>query len=199
VQNLAPGLVRFCRIGPSKRVAEFFRGRLRGDYVAGHTLGVSCTLDAVPDEARLRSDLQTTARAYRALTYRGGIDASVDNQTDLVDEFTIPPETSITETRKYAYHRKVERNRTATQFAKNFHGNRCQAWNLDFSERYGEIGRGFIEAHHLRPIATLDEGVPVKYDAAADFAVLCPNCHRMIHRTDNPSDLAAFRKLVRSV
>jgi hypothetical protein len=57
----------------------------------------------------------------------------------------------------------------------------------------GEIGRDFIEAHHLRPIATLEEGVPVKYDVAADFAVLCSNCHRMIHRFANPSDVQSFR------
>jgi 5-methylcytosine-specific restriction enzyme A len=62
--------------------------------------------------------------------------------------------------------------------------------------RCGEIGRGFIEAHHLRPIATLEEGVPVEYDVAADFAVLCSNCHRMIHRFGDASDLAAFCKFI---
>jgi NAD(P)H dehydrogenase (quinone) len=43
---------------------------------------------------------------------------------------------------------------------------------------------------HLRPIATLEEGVAVTYDVVADFAVLCANCHRMIHRTDDPSNLS---------
>lgn len=89
--------------------------------------------------------------------------------------------------------RKIERNRTAARQAKKFHGTRCQACDRDFAERYGEIGRDFIEAHHLRPIATLEEGVPVKYDVAADFAVLCSNCHRMIHRFANPSDVQSFR------
>jgi len=37
----------------------------------------------------------------------------------------------------------------------------------------GAIGKDFIEAHHLRPIASLEEGVAVSYDVAADFAVLC--------------------------
>jgi 5-methylcytosine-specific restriction enzyme A len=53
-----------------------------------------------------------------------------------------------------------------------------------------------IEAHHLRPIATLEEGVSVKYDVAADFAVLCSNCHRMIHRFPDPSDLGKFRSII---
>jgi 5-methylcytosine-specific restriction enzyme A len=80
-------------------------------------------------------------RAYRALTYRGGIDADAEGQTDLADEFGIPPQTSITETRKYAYHRKIERNRTSANHAKKFHGTRCQACDLDFGERYGKMGR----------------------------------------------------------
>jgi 5-methylcytosine-specific restriction protein A len=62
--------------------------------------------------------------------------------------------------------------------------------------RYGEIGKEFIEAHHLRPIASLEEGVPVKYDVAADFAFLCSNCHRMIHRFIDPSDLPRFRAIL---
>ena len=40
--------------------------------------------------------------------------------------------------------------------------------------------------------------VAVHYDIAEDFAVLCSNCHRMIYRSADPSDLAAFRALVQS-
>ena len=35
---------------------------------------------------------------------------------------------------------------------------------------------------HLRAISALEEGVAVTCDIAADFAMLCSNCHRMIHR-----------------
>jgi 5-methylcytosine-specific restriction protein A len=186
----------FAAVLPISKIELGSDARLPGDYVAGHSLGTAYSLNALPDEAHLRSDLQTIVRAYRALTYRGGIDAEAESQTDIADEFAISPQASITEIRKYAYHRKVERNRTAARFAKKFHGNRCQACDLKFAERYGDIGKGFIEAHHLRPIATLEEGVPVKYDVATDFAVLCSNCHRMIHRSNDPSDLVAFRQLI---
>jgi hypothetical protein len=42
------------------------------------------------------------------------------------------------------------------------------------------------------------EGVTVNCDAAVDFAVLRSNCHRMIHRFSDPSDLAAFRKTIKT-
>ena len=89
---------------------------------------------------------------------------------------------------------KLNAIRIAAKQAKKFHGHRCQACDLDFEERYGAIGKGFIEAHHLKPISTLAEGVAVTYDVAADFAVLCANCHRMIHRSDDPSNLSLFQK-----
>ena len=171
---------------PVSKIDLGSNARLPGDYTAGHALGVTYDLSTLPDEARLSADLQQIVRAYRALTYRGGIDADVGSQSELAEEFAIPSGAAVTETRKYVYHRKIERNRTAARQAKKFHGTRCQACDLDFGERYGEIGIGFIEAHHLRPIATLEEGIPVNYDVAADFAVLCSNCHRMIHRFSDP-------------
>lgn len=74
----------------------------------------------------------------------------MEGQTNVADDFALTRQMSITETRKYAYHRKVERNGTAARYAKKFHGNRCQAGDLNFAERYGDIGEGFIEVHHLR-------------------------------------------------
>lgn len=179
---------------PQKTIDLGSDARLPGDYMAGHALGVTYTLAGLPDEAVLRGDLQNIVQAYRALTFRGGIEGDVETQSEVSDEFNIPPQTSVIETRKYVYHRKIERNRTAAKNAKKFHGTVCQACDLDFKARYGEIGAGFIEAHHLKAISTLEEGVPVTYDVESEFAVLCANCHRMIHRTDDPSDLVGFKK-----
>ena len=181
---------------PTIKIDLGSNARLPGDYVAGHALGVTYGPDTIPDETTLKGDLQNIVRAYRALTFRGGIEGDVEPQSDLSDEFNIPADTSITETRKYVFHRKIERNRTAAKNAKKFHGTTCQACDLNFGKRYGAIGKDFIEAHHLKPIGTLEEGVPVQYDLASDFAVLCANCHRMIHRTDDPSDLEGFKTLI---
>jgi 5-methylcytosine-specific restriction enzyme A len=126
-------------------------------------------------------------RAYRALTYRD-TDGNADTQSVVGEEFNLPTSTTVIETRKYAFHRKIERNPTAAKRAKKFHGTLCQACNLDFAKQYGAIGAGFIEAHHLKAITTLEEGLAVHYDIAEDFAVLCSNCHRMIHRSGDPSD-----------
>jgi len=187
----------FAKILPVTAIELGSNARLPGDYVAGHALGVSYTLETLPNETTLRQDLQNAVRAYRALTFRGGIEGEVEaSQSEVSEEFNIPAQASVVETRRYIYHRKIERNRTAAKNAKKFHGLRCQACDLKFDERYGPIGEEFIEAHHRKPIATLEEGVAVTYDVASDFAVLCANCHRMIHRTEDPSDLIGFKKRI---
>jgi 5-methylcytosine-specific restriction enzyme A len=115
-------LADFATLLPAQTIDLGSTARLPGDYVAGHALGASYTLDALPTEATLRADLQNVVRAYRALTFRGGIEGDVEPQAELEDEFKIPAQATIVETRKYAFHRKVERNRTAAKQAKKFHG-----------------------------------------------------------------------------
>jgi 5-methylcytosine-specific restriction enzyme A len=109
----------------------------------------------------------------------------------------LPANVSLIEMRRYRLHSRIERNPAAAKAAKQHHGLRCQVCDVSFAERYGPLGDGFIEAHHLRPISLLEEGKPVSYDVATDFAVLCANCHRMIHRAADPSDIDGFRALFR--
>lgn len=56
----------------------------------------------------------------------------------------------------------------------------CEACGFDFSVAYGAFGDGFCEVHHLVPLSASSESVTTTLD---DLAVLCSNCHRIIHRT----------------
>lgn len=56
----------------------------------------------------------------------------------------------------------------------------CEACGLSFGERYGEIGEGYIEVHHLSPISQTEGTHTV--DPTTDLVPLCANCHAMIHR-----------------
>lgn len=68
----------------------------------------------------------------------------------------------------------------------------CQACAFRFEDRYGELGEGFIEVHHLDPLSerrsAANDG---RLTTLAQVASLCPNCHRMAHRL--------IRRLGRSV
>jgi hypothetical protein len=72
----------------------------------------------------------------------------------------------------------------------------CEACGFDFARVYGERGEDFIECHHTIPLAELDPGRPTKL---ADLALLCANCHRMIHRGRQWLTVEELRSLLRSV
>jgi predicted HNH restriction endonuclease len=81
-------------------------------------------------------------------------------------------------------HKSRERNTMVVEIAKgNFkrkHGKLfCQVCKFDFEEVYGEIGKNFIEGHHIIPVAKMKEGHVTKPD---EIAILCSNCHRMVHK-----------------
>ena len=55
----------------------------------------------------------------------------------------------------------------------------CEVCGFDFTERYGELGKGFIECHHKNPLSDSQDISKTKLE---DLAFVCPNCHRMLHR-----------------
>lgn len=55
----------------------------------------------------------------------------------------------------------------------------CEVCDFDFSIRYGDIGKGYIEGHHTKPVSEMAENEKTKVE---DIAIVCANCHRMLHR-----------------
>jgi 5-methylcytosine-specific restriction protein A len=99
--------------------------------------------------------------------------------------------------RKMRWHKSAERNSRLAKAAKDVLGYDCQACGFNFENFYGERGRGYIEAHHIVPYAELaDRPDPVLLDASRDFAVVCANCHRMIHRDKNQLTLSEMQELI---
>ncbi|MGO4630292.1 HNH endonuclease [Streptomyces sp. 2RAF24] len=54
----------------------------------------------------------------------------------------------------------------------------CEACRFDFEAFYGDRGAGYIECHHVLPLHIAGEG----RTKLSDLALICANCHRMIHR-----------------
>ncbi len=79
--------------------------------------------------------------------------------------------------------------------ALNKHGNlKCEVCEFDFFAKYGAHGDGYIECHHTKPLATLAEGHKTH---VKDLALVCSNCHRMIHRRREWLSIDELAKLIR--
>ena len=89
-----------------------------------------------------------------------------------------------------------ERSPRLRAAALEIHGYLCQVCGFDFEGTYGAWGREFIEVHHVQELAAAPaEGVEV--DPATDLAVVCSNCHRMIHRKAKQAlSLAELRRMI---
>lgn len=91
-----------------------------------------------------------------------------------------------------------ERNKTLTRKKKqdtlDKSGNlACEACGFDFAEKYGKIGQGFAECHHNKPVSELTQEDKTKL---SDLAILCANCHMMIHSARPWLSVAELRGVI---
>ena len=137
--------------------------------------------------------LADTANAIRAVVEAGStneLHVENDGETFEAEEGRILARVHLTR----------ERNRKLVELKKmaaiNEGGKlRCEVCCFDFEAAYGERGAGFIEVHHLRPIHTLRPGEKTKLE---DLALLCSNCHRMIHARKPWLTVEQLRRSVQS-
>ena len=163
-------------------------------YEKGHAFGKTY-FAPLPSDDVLRQDLHHMVHLYKQLTFRGGI-GEVENADG--PEITASQDyTGDENKRRFQYHKRIERNKKLACVAKRIHGHICQACGFDFAVTYGPLGSQYIEAHHLMPLSHLADNSSVLLDARQDFAVVCANCHRMIHRNGAPETFAEFQKLLR--
>ena len=81
-------------------------------------------------------------------------------------------------------HLVKERHRGLVSLAKNKffkkHGKLfCEICGFDFAENYGDVGKGYIEAHHIKPLSEMHMNEKTRVE---DLMMVCSNCHSMIHR-----------------
>jgi hypothetical protein len=64
---------------------------------------------------------------------------------------------------------------------------RCEVrgCGFDFAERYGEAGVGYAQVHHLKPLSHTGE----TQTSLDDLAIVCANCHAIIHRGGKSREL----------
>ena len=75
------------------------------------------------------------------------------------------------------------------------YGARCLVCGFDFEAQYGELGRGVMDVHQLKPPS--EAGPGHQMNPIQDLRPVCPNCHTIIHKRTVPLTLTETRALVR--
>jgi len=99
---------------------------------------------------------------------------------------------------KYKLHRSLERDSSIGKKAKENRMDtvgelRCDVCQFSFSDKYGELGAGFIEAHHTIPVSQLkgERKTNIK-----DMALVCSNCHRMLHSGNQLLSVSELKDII---
>jgi len=69
---------------------------------------------------------------------------------------------------------------------------RCEVCGFDFQKVYGDLGQSFIECHHTVPVSQLKPGATTRLK---DLALVCANCHRMLHRGGETLTVGELREI----
>ena len=91
-------------------------------------------------------------------------------------------------------HREERARRAKIAEAKTRNGGRlvCEVpgCGFDFVDRYGALGDGYAQVHHLVPLSRFAKsGREIKL---SDLAIVCANCHVMIHKSGGCRELVGL-------
>lgn len=131
---------------------------------------------------------QCTNRLYRILKHAVeiNIETSGDGDSETHETYS---HLEYLEGRRYACERQFfARNPQLKKAAIRAHGTTCRICGFDFYKTYGEIGKGYVEMHHLNPLSERPESEweNGNLTSVEQVAILCANCHRVVHRTKPP-------------
>ena len=154
--------------------------RLATDYDAAAAYYKFYKTANLPSDAELIADLQSAVHLYDLLVARGGTDNL--ETTEIFDAEDGTQEITIEERRKLVRHYRLERRSDVGRRVKQAQGYECRVCGINFQDVYGDLGKNYIEAHHLTPLSSISEGEVLPQNVETDFTVLCANCHRMVHR-----------------
>ncbi len=68
----------------------------------------------------------------------------------------------------------------------------CEVCSFDYSVAYGPLGDGYMECHHRVPLSEAE----ARTTRQSDLALVCANCHRMIHRRSPWLSVEELRGLI---
>lgn len=74
-------------------------------------------------------------------------------------------------------------------------GFKCKVCTVVLTDFYGDIAKDVADAHHILPLAELESA---RNSRLEDLITVCPNCHRVLHRMDDPANWQGLVEAIRA-
>lgn len=161
------------------------------DYPGVPTHGSATDKKVIDEFIRNPAEMHAQAAATRAAAVAGEFSSLISPAAEEDDDI------AATEGR-LLIRRHVARERDARLRKRKIESVRklsipiaCEVCGFDFEQTYGERGHDYIDCHHIVPLHVTG----VRSNRIDELALLCANCHRMIHVRPpwlSPADLKAL-------
>jgi predicted HNH restriction endonuclease len=99
-------------------------------------------------------------------------------------------------------HIKLERERNPfvirdakAAFARKHGRLYCEVCGFDFRYLYGDMGKNIAEGHHKKMVA--DMNTAGENTTVEDIAIVCSNCHTMLHKCNPPITVEELKAIVK--
>ncbi|MEV7450648.1 HNH endonuclease [Streptomyces nigra] len=148
------------------------------DYQGKPTNGGALDLEVLNDFLARPAEMVEAALLIREGVTRGDLQSLPPDEEDELDDYSAPEGRLLMRRHRSRERNKAVRTRKIAAVLRQGRPLSCEACGFDFAEVYGERGDGYIECHHVVPLHQAGES----RTRLNDLALICANCHRMIHR-----------------
>lgn len=122
-----------------------------------------------------------------------GMDNDLQETYDLIQDHQVYSEGETRFVTRLERHRNRKLILDAKeQYKRDNDGLFCEVCDFDFTKTYGVE---YIEAHHIKPLSQQDG---VEKRDTTDLAMLCANCHRVIHSQTPPMTISELKSRINS-
>ncbi len=187
-KEMAAKIPKFAALFDARPIELCSEDPLPQGYMAGHAFGRTYQARDL-NKGLFISDLEMMLAAYEELIDLGGTTPG-----DVMMEEA--GSNDIVESRRYILSRRIERAPNVRVPVLQKRGTKCEGCKLDPRVQYqyrGPLKNIPLDVHHAKPISGMEEGETRRYKVPDDFLVLCPTCHRVIHKQADTSNLEQLK------
>ncbi|GGL98401.1 hypothetical protein GCM10010129_47640 [Streptomyces fumigatiscleroticus] len=149
------------------------------DYRGKPTNGGALDVEVLHEFLARPDQMTEVARLIRVGITSGELQALAQpDDEELDDDFEAPEGRLLLRRHRARERSKALRKKKIDSVLRKGGSLACEACGFDFEDVYGERGAGYVECHHVVPLHEAGEGST----KLSDLALICANCHRMIHR-----------------
>ncbi|MCX5168651.1 HNH endonuclease [Streptomyces antibioticus] len=161
------------------------------DYQGKPTNGGALDVEVLNDFLAKPAEMTEVAQLIRQGIATGDLQGLPLDEDEELDDYSAPEGRLLMRRHRSRERNKALRKKKIAAVLRQGGRLSCEACGFDFEEVYGERGDGYIECHHVVPLHEAGES----QTKLSDLALICANCHRMIHRRapwPTPKELRAL-------